>query len=100
MDGRQEGKTMGEPNELMPGLSRAGVNELKTCWDDFGYDGDLYGDPLSSLVGGFPDEWLEAVVLAGWVPNSCALPLAIRAYHLWLKEQMHECEGRGHDVAQ
>ena len=37
-----------------------------------------HGDDLGSLVGGFPDDWLEAAVLAGWVPSLRGIHLALR----------------------
>ena len=40
-------------------LSREGAASLKAHCSELGYDGDLYGDPLNALVGGFPDSWLE-----------------------------------------
>jgi hypothetical protein len=44
-------------------------------WDDV--ESPRHGDDLGSLMGGFEGDWLEAAVLAGWVPTLQGIHLAL-----------------------
>jgi hypothetical protein len=72
-------------------LSREGVERLTRHCPEL-TDQEIYGDDLGSLMGGFPHAWLEAALLAGYVPDVWAGPLAIRAYHTWIQEQIDRDE--------
>lgn len=79
-----------------PQLSRAQTEVLKE--PHMGWlpnDGEIYGDDLCCLVGGFEDSWLAGAVLAGYVPSLADVALAIRASHLLALDEIATDESSG-----
>jgi hypothetical protein len=71
---------------MKPHLTRQQVESLKDyCKIEDVEPAQVYGDPIGTVAGGWDVDWLEATVMAGYVPHIEALPLAVRAYQVWIR---------------
>lgn len=82
---------------LKPNLTRHDARLLAPhATDHVGVHIPRYGTPARELIS---DDWswLEAMVLAGYVPHFEGIELAIRGTHSWWLREMRYAEAKGAD---
>jgi hypothetical protein len=82
-----------------PNLLRSEVADLATH-TTLGGDTPDWGTPLLDVIhdiGPWMD-WLEAAVLAGYVPHIEGIRMAMRGYHLWAMGDLEEYVKNGDDT--
>jgi hypothetical protein len=86
-----------ETDEQRPNLPPWVTADLVAHAVDFTGDFPRYGQPLPELLEGTGWSWLEAAVLAGYVPHLEGTALAIRGSHAITVQEITESLAKGAD---